>query len=103
LQWIRSGLRLRLSPVFAFGQIFFGHFELHTAKWRRVLKIVGLTVLACAISTLFGRGWVFVLLGALLGFFIVIHAWWLPKKGINGWTAEPREKYYLLRGWTLKD
>lgn len=23
----------------------------------------------------------------------------LPKKGINGWTAEPREKYYALRGW----
>jgi len=30
---------------------------------------------------------------------VVIHMWWLPKHGINGWTAEPKEKYYQLRGW----
>jgi hypothetical protein len=29
----------------------------------------------------------------------VIHMWWLPKHGINGWTGEPRAKYYQLRGW----
>jgi hypothetical protein len=32
-----------------------------------------------------------------------IHAVWLPSKGINGWTAEPRDKYYQLRGWKKKD
>jgi len=33
---------------------------------------------------------------------LVIHLWWLPKHGINGWTGEPREKYYALRGWKKK-
>jgi hypothetical protein len=23
----------------------------------------------------------------------------LPKKGINGWTGEPKSKYYDFRGW----
>jgi hypothetical protein len=26
---------------------------------------------------------------------------WLPKQGVNGWTGEPKEKYYQLRGWDL--
>ena len=30
---------------------------------------------------------------------LTVHAWWLPRHGINGWTAEPKEKYYALRGW----
>jgi len=28
-----------------------------------------------------------------------VHAIWLPSKGINGWTGEPKDKYYELRGW----
>jgi hypothetical protein len=32
---------------------------------------------------------------------VYIHAWWLPSKGVNGWTGEPKEKYYALRGWKL--
>jgi len=31
----------------------------------------------------------------------VVHGWWLPRQGINGWTAEPKERYYKFRGWTL--
>ena len=30
---------------------------------------------------------------------VIVHAWWLPRQGINGWTAEPKEKYYAMRGW----
>ena len=26
---------------------------------------------------------------------------WLLKQGVNGWTGEPKEKYYQLRGWDL--
>lgn len=32
---------------------------------------------------------------------IYVHGVWLPRHGVNGWTAEPREKYYALRGWKL--
>jgi hypothetical protein len=91
-----------ITSIFSFGYIFFGHFEMFTPKWKKVLKIVVFTVLACTISALFGRVWVFVMLGVLSSFVIVIHAWWLPKNGINGLTAEPKEKYYALRGWQLK-
>ena len=24
--------------------------------------------------------------------------WWLPRRGVNGWTAEPRDRYYALLG-----
>ena len=27
-----------------------------------------------------------------------LHGWWLPRKGVNGWTAEPRDRYYELLG-----
>jgi hypothetical protein len=40
----------------------------------------------------------FMLLGGMTVGVIVIHAWWLPQRGVNGWTAEPRERYYALLG-----
>jgi hypothetical protein len=50
-----------------------------------------------------GRFWFFVFLGVSFTAPRVIHLWWLPKHGINGWTGEPREKYYTLRGcWKKK-
>jgi hypothetical protein len=27
---------------------------------------------------------------------VVIHAWWLPRHGIDGLTAEPYDKYLAL-------
>ena len=95
-----------LAVVFgitAIGIIFFGHFEERTPKWRRVVKLVLLAALGVAASATFGRVGFFVLLGVMSAAVVVIHAWWLPKRhGINGWTAEPREKYYALRGWKMK-
>jgi hypothetical protein len=91
-----------IASIFAFGYIFFGHFEVFTAKWKKVLKIIVFTVLACTVSGLFGRLWFFIMLGVLSSLVIVIHGWWLPKNGINGLTAEPKEKYYALRGWQTK-
>jgi hypothetical protein len=95
-----------LAVVFgltAFGTIFFGHFEEHTPKWRKVLKLFLIAGISVLISATAGRGWFFALLGTMLLAVVVIHAWWLPvKKGINGWTAEPRDRYYEFRGWKVK-
>lgn len=91
-----------IANIFAFGYIFFGHFEVFTAKWKKVLKIIVFTVLACAVTGFFGRPWFFLMLGVLSSFVLVIHGWWLPKHGINGLTGEPKEKYYALRGWQTK-
>ncbi|MEO6246117.1 MAG: hypothetical protein ABIQ12_11855, partial [Opitutaceae bacterium] len=91
-----------LAVVFglcAVGGILLGHFEAERPKWQRVLKVLGGGALAVTISATAGREWFFALLGALTVAVVVIHAWWLPRHGINGWTAEPKEKYYALRGW----
>jgi hypothetical protein len=87
--------------IFAVGNILFGHFEAGRPKWQRVLKVFLVSALMVFISAAAGRAWFFGILG--LGFVavLIIHAWWLPKKGINGWTAEPKDKYYAFRGWKL--
>lgn len=88
-----------ITSMFAFGHIYFGHFELHTPKWRKALKIVLFTGIAIAITSTVGRVWLFGFLGVMTLFVIIVHAFVLPAKGINGWTGEPREKYYKMRGW----
>ena len=40
-----------------------------------------------------------IVLGASLIPVAYIHGIVLPKKGINGWTGEPKSKYYDMRGW----
>jgi hypothetical protein len=92
-----------VSTLTAFGTIFFGHFEEHTPKWRKVVKLFAFIVITVLISSAIGRIWAFVFLGIVLLAVLYIHAVWLPSKGINGWTGEPKEKYYALRRWKKKD
>jgi uncharacterized membrane protein YfcA len=88
-----------VATLFAVGNIVFGHFEEGTPKWRRIAKLALFAVLGVFVSSRFGRTWFWVLLAVPAVAVVVIHAWWLPRHGINGWTGEPREKYYALRGW----
>ena len=90
-----------VAIIFAVGNIVFGHWEERTPKWRRLLKFVLMTGLVVLISATAGRPWAFGFLGLLFVAVLLIHGWWLPRLGINGWTAEPKEKYYALRGWKL--
>ncbi|BAH55148.1 hypothetical protein [Rhodococcus opacus] len=89
-----------ICGITAVGTIVWGHWEEHTPKWRRIGKTVVFCGLSVLVSATAGRVWFFVLLGVLVAMVLLIHAWWLPRKGINGWTGEPREKYYTLRRWT---
>lgn len=88
-----------VTSIFAVGNIFFSHLEEGIPRWRRFVKLLFFISLAVLISATVGRFWFFVFLGTMLIFPLVIHLWWLPKHGINGWTGEPKEKYYALRGW----
>jgi hypothetical protein len=85
-----------MTAFLAAGNILFGHFEEHKAKWRRLLK-VALFAGVTAVCSSFGLRWVG---WALIGVAIVgagyLHLRWLPSHGINGWTGEPKEKYYEL-------
>lgn len=90
-----------VTSLFALGNIIFGHFEQGTAKWRRVLKMVLMTAVTAWIGASLGHAWVaaFIALAAAIGWsahFII-----LRRHGIDPWTAEPRDKYYALRGWKV--
>jgi uncharacterized membrane protein YfcA len=92
-----------VSTLTALGTIFFGHFEEHTPKWRKVVKLFFFILITVFISSAVGRIWAFAFLGIVLLAVLYVHAVWLPSKGINGWTGEPKEKYYALRRWKKKD
>ena len=79
------------------GHILLGHFEDYRPKWRRVLKVVVSIALFVGAQVLLGRfwGWMVFAVPVLVGI-VVVHMWWLPKQGVNGWTGEPRAKYLEL-------
>ena len=80
------------------GQLFLGHFGEHKPRWRRLLKSVLTVSLVVGTTAFAGRGWTFLLFGAIVIALVVVHGWWLPRHGVNGWTAEPRDRYYELIG-----
>lgn len=88
-----------LSTLVALGHILLGHFEEKTPKWRKIVKLFLALGLAVLSSAFLGRVWTFTLIGLMTLVVIYIHTVWLPRHGINGWTAEPKDKYYQLRGW----
>jgi hypothetical protein len=91
-----------VAVVLAFGNVAFRHFDPLLPWWRRVLKVVVALAMTAVISYYFGRTGVLIAAGIALLPVIYIHAIWLPRHGVNGWTGEPREKYYALRGWDIK-
>jgi hypothetical protein len=89
--------------LLAVGNVAFLRFDPHKPWWRRLLKSLLILAITVAISHYFGRTGVLVAIGIALLPLIYVHAIWLPRHGINGWTAEPRDKYYALRGWPPPD
>lgn len=86
-----------VMSIFAVGNICFGHFEEHRPKWRRVLKVALVLAVLLGLVSALGRFWAYVLF--YIPMFIAVlyvHAYWLPRHGVNGWTGEPKERYYEL-------
>ena len=74
----------------------FGRFERHKPAWRRLAKIAVLAgLLLLAIEGL-GRAWGYAVLGLLLVTGTAFHFIVLSKRGINGWTGEPSDKFEAL-------
>jgi hypothetical protein len=79
------------------GHLLLGHFEDYKPKWRRVTKVLVSTAFFIGVWLLLGRLWTWVFfVGAVSLGLLIVHGWWLPKHGVNGWTGEPREKYLEL-------
>lgn len=90
-----------VASLLLFYQIIFGHFEEKTPRWRMVAKHALGILIFVSVSYFFGRFWFWVSLVAMHIPVFIIHGWWLPKHGVNGWTGEPKEKYYEMRGWKM--
>ena len=89
-----------VSIIYALGNILMGHFEERTPKIRRVSKYLMTLIIVCVVSVYFGREASMILLSIFIVPLLYVHAWYLPKKkGINGWTGEPKSKYYEFRKW----
>ncbi len=88
-----------VSMLILLGHIFLGHFEERSPAWRKLLKYVATVAIIITLSIFLGRVIAFIILGLTFIPVIYIHAVLLPKKGINGWTGEPKSKYYEYRGW----
>ncbi len=87
-----------VMTMIAVGSILFGHFEEHKPKWRRLLKVLIVLGIVLTLSATVGRVWGFGVLAVSLLGAAYVHLRWLPKRGINGWTGEPKTKYYELIG-----
>jgi hypothetical protein len=101
--WNNNTLWVEVAVItifFLFGHIYFGHFEERSPKWRKVLKYFVTLAILLLISVYFGRMYAFLLLGIALLPVAYIHGIVLPRKGINGWTGEPKGRYYDFRGWS---
>ena len=100
--WNTNSLWVEIAVVTIFillGHIFLGHFEERSPKWRKLLKYLVTIIIMLSVSIIFGRATAFVVFGLSFIPVFYIHAILLPKKGINGWTGEPKSKYYEFRGW----
>ena len=89
-----------VSAIFAVGNMVMGHFEERTPKARRVAKYLLVMALTCGLSVWLGRPVAMIVLGLTIFPLLYIHAYYLlKKKGINGWTGEPKSRYYEFRHW----
>ncbi|RYG30927.1 MAG: hypothetical protein EOO01_36090 [Chitinophagaceae bacterium] len=88
-----------VSIIFAAGNILFGLFEERTPRVRKLIKYLVTMGLVLLISFYAGRSVAMIALGICFIPVIYVHAFYLPRKGINGWTGEPKSRYYEFRNW----
>lgn len=78
--------------IFAFGSVSFGRFEEHKRRWGRALHIAIVAAVFVTLSAIARRSRAYAVLALPLIGAADAHQIWLPKHGINGWTAKPRDK-----------
>jgi hypothetical protein len=85
-----------VMSIFTVGSILFGRFEEHKPRARRLLKVIIVATVIVGLSATVGRIWAYAVMALPLVAAAWVHLHWLPKHGINGWTAEPYDKYLEL-------
>jgi hypothetical protein len=100
--WQTNTLWFEVSVVtflLLIGNIFMGHFEERSPNWRKLVKYFITLIIVITLSVFFGRTTAMIVFGLAFIPVFYIHGIVLPRKGINGWTGEPKSKYYDFRGW----
>jgi biotin transporter BioY len=85
-----------VMTTFAIGNVLFGRFEEHKPRGRRLLKVIVVSLVIVTLAATVGRVWAYSVMAIPLIAAAYVHLVWLPRRGINGWTAEPRDKYLEL-------
>ena len=78
------------------GNIIFNNFEKHLPLYRRLIKFIITVCVLYIIGYLLGRPALYAVLVLMVAGMILLHAWWFPKNGVNGLTAEPYGRYLEL-------
>ena len=85
-----------VMSLFAVGSVLFGRFEQHKSRGRRLAKVVVFLGTTLLLTEIAGRAVAYGVLAVPLVAAAYIHLRWLPSRGINGWTAEPYDRYLAL-------
>lgn len=93
LEWIDI---LIVLAGWTIGNTIFNNFEKHLPLKRRLAKLLALLVILTIIGLLFGRYLFYGLIALMAVGQTILHAWYFPKHGVNGFTAEPYAKYLEL-------
>lgn len=89
-----------MSTLLLFWTIVLRRFESETPRTKLLVRCVLGIGLGCLVSAYGGRNAFYGFVALIHLPFAYVHLWWLPKRGINGWTAEPWDEYRKIRGWT---
>lgn len=93
LEWMIAAIVIAvLTPLF-------GHFEAKVHVWRRVARWLAYLAVLFILEQTVGRPWTLLWLIGLPAIGAIVHFTWCFKNQINPLTAEPRDRYYRLRGW----
>lgn len=73
--------------------LIFNNFEKHVPTQRRIVKLFVVVGVLSIIGILFGRHAFWGMIALMTIGQVYLHAVYFPKYGINGFTAEPYDKY----------
>jgi uncharacterized membrane protein len=76
--------------------VVFNKFEKHVPMQRRITKLFIVVGVLTIIGILFGRFAFWGVIALMTIGQVYVHAVYFPKYGVNGWTAEPYDKYLEL-------
>ena len=76
--------------------VVFNKFEKHVPMKRRIVKLVTVVGVLSIIGILFSRYAFWGMIALMTIGQVYVHGVYFPKHGVNGWTAEPYDKYLEL-------